>query len=222
MDVQMPELDGFEASREINRRWPRAQRPRIIAMTANAMQGDRELCFAAGMDDYVAKPIRVEELVAALERSTRRLDGPARVGPAAPSAGDGGAAPRSPAAPRDGDATLPDAIDRAAFDRLVASMGGGFVTELVDTFIEDARDLGISLRKALAGADIDTFRRAAHSLKSTGETVGATRLAALARELEAQARGGSLDGVASRLDRLDGEYERAARALGELRRDLRG
>ena len=68
MDVQMPELDGFEASREINRRWPGERRPRIVAMTANAMQGDRELCPAAGMDDYVAKPIRVEELVAALER----------------------------------------------------------------------------------------------------------------------------------------------------------
>src|SRR6185295_15792285 len=53
IDVQMPELDGFEASREINRRWSRAQRPRIVAMTANAMQGDRELCVAAGMDDYV-------------------------------------------------------------------------------------------------------------------------------------------------------------------------
>ena len=80
MDVQMPELDGFEASREINRRWPGERRPRIVAMTANAMQGDRELCVAAGMDDYVAKPIRVEELVAALERCPRRADAPARGG----------------------------------------------------------------------------------------------------------------------------------------------
>jgi CheY-like chemotaxis protein/HPt (histidine-containing phosphotransfer) domain-containing protein len=222
MDVQMPELDGFEASREINRRWSRAQRPRIVAMTANAMQGDRELCFAAGMDDYVAKPIRVEELVAALERSARRLDAPARGGLAAPGPGDAAAAAKLPASPTDGDAPLPDAVDRSTFDRLVASMGGAFVTELVDTFVEDARDLAINLRKALAAADVDAFRRAAHSLKSTGEMVGVTRLAALARELEAQARGGSLDGVASRLDRLDGEYERAARALGELRRDLRG
>ena len=74
MDVQMPELDGFEASREINRRWPGARRPRIVAMTANAMEGDRELCTAAGMDDYVAKPIRVEELVAALGRCRPRGD----------------------------------------------------------------------------------------------------------------------------------------------------
>src|SRR4029079_1808307 len=69
MDVQMPEMDGLEASREITRRFPRESRPRIVAMTAKAMQGDRELCLAAGMDDYVSKPIRVEELVAALERS---------------------------------------------------------------------------------------------------------------------------------------------------------
>jgi len=68
MDVQMPEMDGFEASREISRRWPANERPRIVAMTANAMQGDRELCLAAGMDDYVSKPIRVDELVAALTR----------------------------------------------------------------------------------------------------------------------------------------------------------
>jgi|GEM_PF-1806421 len=73
MDVQMPEMDGFEASRQITRRWPAGARPRIVAMTANAMQGDREACLAAGMDDYVTKPIRVDALVQALMNTSRRV-----------------------------------------------------------------------------------------------------------------------------------------------------
>jgi PAS domain S-box-containing protein len=70
MDVQMPEMDGLEASRRICARWPRGQRPTIIAMTANAMQGDREMCLEAGMDDYVSKPIRTDELIKALMKAT--------------------------------------------------------------------------------------------------------------------------------------------------------
>jgi len=68
MDVQMPEMDGLTAAREINRRWPDGGRPRIVAMTANAMHGDREECLAAGMDDYLTKPIRVDQLVEALNK----------------------------------------------------------------------------------------------------------------------------------------------------------
>jgi len=72
MDVQMPDMDGLEASRRITARWQPNERPRIVAMTANAMQGDREECLAAGMDDYVTKPIRVEALVQALLHATVR------------------------------------------------------------------------------------------------------------------------------------------------------
>ena len=66
MDVQMPEMDGLEAARRICKRWGPEERPRIVAMTANAMQGDRDMCLAAGMDDYLTKPIRVDRLVEAL------------------------------------------------------------------------------------------------------------------------------------------------------------
>ncbi|CAN5395382.1 hypothetical protein BH10PSE17_BH10PSE17_09880 [soil metagenome] len=72
MDVQMPEMDGLEASRRITARWPAEQRPRIVAMTANAMQGDREACLAAGMDDFLTKPIRVDQLIESLERIQSR------------------------------------------------------------------------------------------------------------------------------------------------------
>jgi signal transduction histidine kinase/CheY-like chemotaxis protein len=74
MDVQMPEMDGLEASRRVTAKWPPRERPRIVAMTANAMQGDREACLAAGMDDYLTKPIRVEHLVDALNRTETRKD----------------------------------------------------------------------------------------------------------------------------------------------------
>jgi GAF domain-containing protein/CheY-like chemotaxis protein len=74
MDVQMPEMDGLEASRRITSQWPAGRRPRIVAMTANAMESDRDLCMAAGMDDYVAKPIRVEQLVEALQRVPSRKE----------------------------------------------------------------------------------------------------------------------------------------------------
>jgi len=72
LDVQMPEMDGYEAARQLRRRWTDAERPRIIAMTGNALQGDRERCLEAGMDDYIAKPMRVEDLRIALERWGRR------------------------------------------------------------------------------------------------------------------------------------------------------
>jgi CheY-like chemotaxis protein len=72
MDVQMPEMDGLEASRRICGKWQAGERPRIVAMTANAMDGDRELCLEAGMDDYVTKPIRVDQLVEALGRVQAR------------------------------------------------------------------------------------------------------------------------------------------------------
>ena len=74
MDVQMPEMDGLEATRRIVSRWSAGHRPRIVAMTANAMQSDREDCLAAGMDDYVTKPIRPDRLVQALEQATSRRD----------------------------------------------------------------------------------------------------------------------------------------------------
>ncbi|MCA1646543.1 MAG: response regulator [Chloroflexi bacterium] len=79
MDVQMPEMDGLEAARMICQRWSRDDRPRLIAVTANAMQGDREQCLEAGMDDYISKPIRVDELVTALNETPILDEGAARV-----------------------------------------------------------------------------------------------------------------------------------------------
>jgi len=212
MDVQMPEMDGFEASREITRRWPVEGRPRIVAMTANAMQGDRELCLAAGMDDYLSKPIRVEELVTALERSAARGPDPIRAG------GPPGSAQQTRAA---ADRPLTEVFDRAAFERLRTAMGAGFLDELLPTFVEDSRELVGTMRRALGAKDADSFRRAAHSLKSNAASFGAMTLSTLAKDLEALAKSGSLDGAASRVERLADECERVVRALREVEREPR-
>ena len=99
-------------------------------------------------------------------------------------------------------------------------MGAAFVVELIATFGEDARELIGTLRRALAATDIDAFRRAAHSLKSTSESLGAGALATRARELETMARAGSLREAEPRLEQLAEAYELVAHRLEELRRDL--
>jgi GAF domain-containing protein/DNA-binding response OmpR family regulator len=208
MDVQMPEMDGLEASREITRRWARENRPRIVAMTANAMQGDRELCLAAGMDDYVSKPIRVEELIAALDRSASRDPDMVRAEAGARTVHERAAT----------EAGVGDVLDMAAFERLRTTMGAGF-DELLSTFVEDSHELLNTMRDALGDKSVDALRRAAHSLKSNAASFGAVTLSTLAKDLEALARSGSLDGAAARVERVAGECERVARALRQADRE---
>jgi PAS domain S-box-containing protein len=186
MDVQMPELDGLDASRRIRERWPAGARPRIIAMTANALLEDREACFAAGMDDYVAKPIRPEELAEALDR-------------ARPLGGDGGAS-----------------LDAGALESLRELGGDEFLSEMIGTFLDDAQSLLASLRGALERGDAGELRRAAHTLKSNGQTFGAGGFAALCRELEERAKSGALDGAGELVDRVEREFAGVAEALAPL------
>jgi len=197
MDVQMPEMDGLEATRQICRRWPVGQRPRIIAMTANAMQGDREMCLAAGMDDYLSKPIRVNELVAALAQASSQ-------------AAEGETVSES------------SVIDPATFDELVASTGGdaAFIRELIDTYLTDAPGLFAQMRNALAAGDAETFRRAAHSLKSNSASLGAMTLSAQAKGLEMMGKAANLEGAAARIAAADAEYAQVQAALKRKRAAL--
>jgi HPt (histidine-containing phosphotransfer) domain-containing protein len=112
-------------------------------------------------------------------------------------------------------------LDPSALDRLRATMGSRFLDELVSTFVEDSRELASTMRRALAQGDRDALRRAAHSLKSNAESFGAMPLSNLARDLEALAKSGGLDGAAPRVERLAGECERVARALREVERESR-
>jgi CheY-like chemotaxis protein len=193
MDVQMPELDGLDASRRICARWPAAeQRPWIIAMTANALPEDREACFAAGMDDYVAKPIRPAELAEALGRA-HRVDG-------AGGTNGGGVA-----------------LDDAAVESLKELGGDDFVAEVIDTFLGEAPALVAALRTAQENGDMELLRRAAHTLKSNGQTFGAGAFSELCRELEQRAKNGEAEGAAGLVERIGDEYRALEQALAALR-----
>jgi PAS domain S-box-containing protein len=209
MDVQMPEMDGLEATRRIHERLG-AHRPRIIAATANATQDERERCLAAGMDDYLSKPIRLDELAAALERQRPRSPGHDS------AAGESGRGADAPARP----GIAP--IDIGVLDRLRQALGEAGTSELIGTFLREAPQLLAALRSAAEQGDIEGVRRAAHTLKPNAATFGAAELSEVARALEREAQEGSTDGALELVDRADQLFDDVRAALagqaGELRR----
>ncbi|MDQ3706242.1 MAG: response regulator [Chloroflexota bacterium] len=221
MDVQMPEMDGLAATRHIRSELPVHRQPHIIAMTANAMQGDREMCLAAGMDDYVSKPIRVEVLVGALSKSvplSARGEEHGRVAEAAaePPGESGVETSVSPAATV---TAVEDVLDLKAIDNLLSVLGGEFayLAELIDSFLEDAPTLLVELRSAVQSGDAGSTQRLAHSLKSNGADFGATRFSTLCKELELLGRSGALAGAADLLSQIESEYRRVESALKTVR-----
>ncbi len=205
MDVQMPEMDGLEASQRIRTEYTAGPQPRIIAMTANAMRGDRELCLAAGMDDYISKPVQITDLAAALRRSVT---------------GEPAVVVEAPAAVVELESPVLDVdVLRRLRDGL-GKRGASKVQILVDSFYDSGVRLLGDLESALTEERYEDLERAAHTLKSTSATMGALALAGLARELEFRTREGARDGVNERIARLREEYQRTAAALETARKDL--
>ena len=183
MDVQMPELDGLEATRRIRSDVPSSRQPRIIAMTANAMQSDREQCMAVGMDDYLSKPVRIEELVSALERGSA-----------------------SALAPHEAASMMTGAIDSAMLERFHASLGDGspsIVIEIIDMFLEDLPIQIGSLLQSAAGEAAPIIQRVAHTIKSSAATIGARGLAKQCEELESLARLGDIREARARIYEIE-------------------
>jgi GAF domain-containing protein/CheY-like chemotaxis protein/HPt (histidine-containing phosphotransfer) domain-containing protein len=199
-DVQMPEMDGLEATRRILERWPEGERPWIVAMTAEAMSGDRERCLEAGMDDYLAKPIRVEELVAAIKRTPRREEGM-------------GTPATSP---------VVGSVDAGVLARLAEGTGGDseFVTELIEQFLADAPALIAAAREGVDRGEAEEVRRAAHTLKSNAATFGAHRLAERCRALEEIARIDPLEDGSALVEAMAAELDIVREALPAAWRDL--
>src|SRR5439155_3596594 len=219
MDVQMPVMDGLTATkmiRESEARNPGRRRLPIMALTAYAMRGDRERCLAAGMDEYLTKPVKPAELSAAL---TRLLDTSAPQ--QAPAPGRKKAAPvRSEAVPVRSEAVpmvAGDAAPEAGFDfsAVLTYVGGDreLLDELLGIFVEDAPIRMEAIRRAIAGREAAELTREAHTIKGALKVIGATTAAGLAQGLEALARDGNMSEADKLAVALEREMDRLLQSL---------
>jgi CheY-like chemotaxis protein len=201
MDNQMPEMDGVTATRAIREMERARERPPvpIIALTADAMDGDREKCLAAGMNDYLSKPFKVAQLREMIERW----------GQTAPSDAD---------VPSGTVATSAEAaVDLSVFDVFRDAGASGtadaFVAHLIDQYLAEASTRMASLKDALEHNDGAAVGIATHSLKGMSSTVGAARLAAMCEELGTLAHSATFTGTPDQFAAIEQEFARVRVAL---------
>lgn len=163
MDIQMPEMDGVETTNMIRDQWPPEQQPHIIAMTAHALEGDREHYLAQGMDDYLSKPIQIDKVVETLYKFQ----------PVAISS-----TPNDTAVP---DTAL---VDMKTLESLLGNDALNFLENILPIFIEDGQNAVAAISEAIAAQDNIRLRQAAHSLKGSSANIALLHLAELCRSLE--------------------------------------
>ncbi len=209
MDVQMPVLDGLEATRRIRAEFPPERQPRIVALTANVLPEQREACLAAGMDDFVQKPVGLAELREALSRC------------AGPS---GGAAPaqtpqavEAPAAEPPSGSPLLDAARLDSLRQLGETAGKPIVQTLVDTYLAETSRRLAQMRESVDREDAADLAFVAHSLKGISAQLGVVQVAEVSARLEKVGREGQLAAAAALLAELERAFERAVPLL-ELER----
>jgi PAS domain S-box-containing protein len=196
MDVNMPEMDGITAAQQIRELFP-DMNPRIIAMTASAMAGDRDRCLNSGMDDYVTKPFRLQEFVEALSRC-QSLQTPVHPNHSSQ------------------DVVLnPSALHE--IEKMVSFNSSEtvsqFLTETIDDYLVDAPDFLQKMQHALTEQDTTTFHRMAHTLAACSATLGAVTLAELCKDLELMASQGSLMGAIEKTETALAAYQKVKIAL---------
>ncbi|MHC5856923.1 PAS domain-containing hybrid sensor histidine kinase/response regulator [Nostoc sp.] len=217
MDVNMPEMDGLEATRRICQEWGVGFRPYIIAITANAMRGDRQICLAAGMDDYISKPIQLPELAQALskcppQRSSEFTSIVKQEKVMYPELQP------SPNILQSGqNQTLKSAnnIDAKILQSLRNMVKGDRLVfaQLIECYLTETPRLVEDINTAIINQDTETLWKTAHQLKSSSASVGAIALAQLCKVLEAQGRSSKLENILELFSQVYQEYEQVKTAL---------
>ena len=197
MDVQMPEMDGLEATRRLKARFG-AVAPLVIAMTANALRGDREKCLAAGMDAYVSKPVELDDIRAALTSIARPVADP------------------PPGREETGEIPGIDQRRIAHLMELQDEQAPTLVADIVDLFATDSPQHFQTLAEAIRTGDARRLENAAHRFLSSIENLGALRRRARCMELEGLGRAGTVTGAAQVLERLRLEFAPALEQLATM------
>jgi CheY-like chemotaxis protein len=219
MDCQMPKLDGYATTRRL-REWERRtglERTPIIALTANALNGDAARCFEAGMDRYLSKPFTIDQLHRILESCVPDAESKAasRVKSRAEPTVESKIEPKIEPKVEVDVATL----DERTLDRIrdLHKRGGpNLLGKMAELYLYNSRRLIDEARKSLASRDADGVAQAAHALKSSSSSVGATRLADLCDTMEMAGRQAKFDGSESLLEKIVAEHARVVRALDSL------
>jgi two-component system sensor histidine kinase/response regulator len=227
MDCQMPVMDGFAATAAIRRLEQEggARHVPIIAITANALQGDREACLAAGMDDYLSKPFTQQQLHRVVSHwiaMPALAPQEARVMPlmhdrpvlAAPRAAPVDVTRRAGPAAQRTEERAP--INERALDAIRAlnsERGDALVHRVVNAWVDDTPQCLVALRQAIAELDALGVRKVAHSLKSASANVGADSFARLCRQLEQLGRDGTVEGASGMLQDMEQEFEAVRHSL---------
>ena len=206
MDVQMPEMDGLSATRQIREREKQLSQksPVIIAMTANAMQGDKEICLEAGMNDYISKPIRVQELINALYQYESHYNRNKEI------------IEHKEEIMTDSNSISPATLDQTAWNELLEIVSDGdneLLIELIDSYLEDAPELIKSIQEGIAKSEASLLQRAAHTLKSSSASLGAATLSEFCKQLELMGSNGEITQAKLMVNDLLLEYQRTEKAL---------
>jgi CheY-like chemotaxis protein len=221
MDVQMPEMDGVETTRHLRAQGNALPQPWIIALTANALSGDREHYLAIGMDDYVSKPVRINALRDALTNS--------RIGGSIPELAEQINTPESSDMTEEA-ADIPEAVldmapeavlDMAVVEDLQKMMGDSdAVLDVIGCFLEQTPPMLEQLQQAIDEQDSPAVQKYAHTLKGSSASIGALAFSEKCRVLEHQGRAGNLETAAATMRQVNTAYTQTEAALESLRQTL--